>query len=113
MEKISLKERIKRAERAHPTHLFVFGIYVDDYFDGLSRIEGTPYFQNVYIHKIEKHNNPERTKTLMDMVVEKDEKFIFEDLTREEKEELDELRYKLLIEPFARMEDRKRREMHK
>lgn len=98
-----LEQRLKEAGSKKPDFLGIFHTYAEDYFDALARLDGTPYFKIDYKENIMRHEGDD-PKCLAELVhfagslPEEDKKQLLDDL---------------LVEPFARLEQKEKEEKRK
>lgn len=97
VQKIPINERLQNIESNIPNFLKVFEIFIDDYFEGLVQMTGNPYFKKVYEKEIKKYNFVQNMDALfVEMVHFAESLFMAEE---------NKLLYKILVQPFAMMED--------
>lgn len=93
-----LEQRLKEASPNKPDFLDIFEVYAEDYFDALARLDGTPHFREAYQECIISHegDSPKRLAELVHSAGS---------LPPEEGARLLD---DLLVEPFARLEQREK-----
>lgn len=103
--KIPLEERLKRAGKNSGDFQSAFKMSVDSYFYGWDEIMGGSYFESIYEHRICSLVNVSNLEIQLSSLIACSEEI--------DAVERLELLYRILIEPFAKLEMRQRKSKNK
>lgn len=98
IERIPLKRRLQQITPTGATPLAIFEVFIDDYFTGLARISNDIYFINLYENVISNEDPLYEKSYFLTSVPQA--------LDVLPPKERDALLLKILVEPFARLQEK-------
>lgn len=106
LTKLPLTERLQSAGTAAPNFLAAFELFISDYYKCLAGMTLDPRFSAVYDTVVSPYSHRPKGGESMELLLSEVVAVVM-DLPRTKRAEV---LYKLLIEPFARLDDMERRE---